>query len=114
MKSLNHNYKRIRQKNSPYNTHSLIVKKIITATCLSVAITQPNFAYAIDKVYSPNIEKGEFEIEYLGNSSFDAPQGEEASTNHTLEFEYGLTNRFLLELEGEIENEETSPQNLRL
>lgn len=109
MKSLIHNYKHIRQKNPPFNTHCSLIKRIMTAVCINMAFIQPNLAYAIDKIYSPNIEKGELEIEYIGNSSFDAPQEENAATNHALEIEYGLTDRFLLELEGEIENEESEP-----
>lgn len=80
---------------------------LLYAFCLSLTgIFLHTPAYAIDKIYSPKIEKGELEIEYLGNGKFDRTDGKEQSTEHALELEYGVTDRFLIETEGELENEE--------
>lgn len=62
------------------------------------SIATPSFA--LDKIYSPNIVKGEIELEYsLSNTiSDDATKNNEAE--HEFELEYAPSDHFKLELEG--------------
>ena len=62
-------------------------------------------ASAIDKIYSPNITKGEFEMEYGGSTTFDGNHDKNDLEAHEVELEYGLTDRIQLELNSSFENQ---------
>ena len=62
-------------------------------------------AFAADKIYSPNVVKGELEMEYSGSATFDHRHDKNHVQEHELEMEYGFTDRFSLELNGELEKE---------
>lgn len=77
------------------------------ASCLAITTSSP--ALAVSSLQSPNVHKGEFEIEYSGSTTFDGNPGQDGETEHEIEFEYGLTDRISLELEGEIVSEPGEP-----
>ena len=62
-------------------------------------------AFASDKVYSPNIVKGELEIEYAGSHTFSANPAKNNAQSHEIEFEYTPTDHLKLELEGSYKQE---------
>lgn len=64
-----------------------------------------NSALAIDRIYSPNVVKGELELEYSGNRTFDRDPAKNNVQSHEFEAEYGLTNRLMVQIEGEYEKE---------
>lgn len=68
-------------------------------------------AHAIDKIYSPNVVKGEAELEYAGSRTFDADKSKNNAQSHEFELEYGLTDRLVLEMAGEYEKQ--SPDHTR-
>jgi len=68
------------------------------ALFLSFIMVQP--AYAIDKVYSPNVTKGELEVEYSGSTTFDGNHDKRNLEGHEVELEYGIADRIMLELAG--------------
>ena len=74
------------------------------ATC-SFILLSANQAAAIDKIYSPNVTKGEFEIEYGGSTTFDNNHSKNNIQEHETELEYGLTDRIQLELSGSFEKQ---------
>lgn len=65
-------------------------------------------AYAIDYIQSPNVEKGELELEYSGSRTFDKDKSKDSEQSHEFEAKYGLTDRVAIELEGEYEKEPDS------
>lgn len=62
-------------------------------------------ALAIDKVYSPNVTKGELELEYSGSITHDKDPDKDNIQSHETELEYGLTDRLMLELNGSYEKQ---------
>lgn len=79
------------------------MKSFTTFTFLSLLSISP--AYALDKIYSPQIVKGELEMEYSGSTSFDNEHSKDGVQSHEVEFEYGVTDRILVEMAGEFEKE---------
>ena len=70
---------------------------------LSVIVVAP--AFAIDKIYSPNVTKGELELEYSGSTTFDNHHDKNDLQSHETEFEYGITDRLMLELNATFEKQ---------
>lgn len=66
-----------------------------------LALAQP--VWAIDKVYSPNVVKGELELEYAGSQTFSSNPLKNNAQAHELEFEYTPTDHFKFEMEGAYE-----------
>lgn len=62
-------------------------------------------AFALSSPKSPNVVKGEFELEYFGGTTFDNDKSKDNIQEHEFEMEYGLTDRFGIELSGELEHE---------
>ncbi len=78
------------------------IKKISAVIIAISAMTlTTNNAFAIGKVYSPNVVKGELEMEYLGSTTFDNNREKNALQEHEAEFEYGLTDSVKLKISGE-------------
>src|SRR3974390_1716577 len=69
----------------------------------SLGCAQP--ARAIDKVYSPIVTEGEFEIEYSGNTTFDRNDDKNNLQSHEAELEYAPIDRLDLELAADFEKE---------
>ncbi len=57
-------------------------------------------AFAISRIISPNVHKGELELEYQGSTTFDDDRTKDNNQAHKMEVEYGLTDRMKVELEG--------------
>lgn len=74
-------------------------------TALLIATFAATPAYALGTVKSPNIVKGELEFEYMGSTTFDNDASKRGEQEHEFEIEYGLTDRFLVELATEFERE---------
>lgn len=62
-------------------------------------------ALAVGKIYSPNVVKGELELEYSASRSFDNDRSKDNAQEHEFELEYGLTDRLVVEFAGELEKE---------
>lgn len=82
-------------------TYNFLNNKILTFVSVAAVILLPMApAFAIDKVYSPNVTQGELELEYSGNTTFDNTSDKNNIQSHEPELEYGLTNNLMLELSG--------------
>jgi hypothetical protein len=53
--------------------------------------------YALDYLYSPNVEYRELSLEYSGSHTFDAQPDKNAATDHALLIEAGITPRLAIE-----------------
>jgi high-affinity iron transporter len=60
-------------------------------------------AHAVDKLDTPYVVKGEAELEWNASTAFDHRRDRDGAQAHELEFEYGLTDRWLMELSGGFE-----------
>lgn len=74
-------------------THALAAVAVPLALLLVALTAQP--AFALDKIYSPVVNKGEVEIEYSGSHSFDAQHSKDNIQGHELEVEYGVTDYWM-------------------
>jgi hypothetical protein len=54
-------------------------------------------AFALDEIYSPNVEYRELSIEYNGSRTFDTHSDKNNAQDHEVALEAGLTPRWLLE-----------------
>ena len=82
----------------------MLSRSLISALMLAaMGVAQP--ALALDKIYSPNVTKGEFELEYSGSTTFDRHHDQSNIQSHEFELEYGVSDRLALELSGELEKE---------
>ncbi len=77
----------------------------LTITCL----LQSPPAFAIDKVYSPSVTKGELETEYGGSITHDNDPDKDNIQSHEIELEYGLTDHLQLELNGTFDKQPSDP-----
>lgn len=82
---------------------NLLAGAAAICTLASVITVKP--AFAIDKIYSPNVTKGELELEYSGSTTFDNHHDKDNLQSHETEFEYGLTDHIMLELNGSFEKQ---------
>ena len=82
------------------------MKRLLTAAILA-AIATP--AFALDKIYSPNVHKGELELEYSLSHDFDSDSSKNAAQGHELEVSYGVSDRLALEIEGAFERDGEGP-----
>lgn len=62
-------------------------------------------AYALDQIYSPNVEAGEASVEYNGSRTFDKNGAKDASISHEFSTEFSVGDRAVVELAGEFEQE---------
>jgi hypothetical protein len=67
-----------------------VTKKTFALAALCLA-ANASPALAIDHFYSPVVSKGELEIEYIGNRTFDNDSGKNNIQGHEVELEYGMT-----------------------
>ncbi len=79
--------------------------KNVCYVMVALMVTQATPALAIDKIYSPNFTKGEMELEYSGNTTFDKNHDKNGIQGHEVELEYGLTNHVTLELNGSFDKQ---------
>ena len=77
----------------------------VAAAGFTAAIFMARPAFAVDKIYSPVVNKGEVEIEYNANRTFDNNSGKDNAQTHEIELGYAPTDRWLTELTLELERE---------
>ncbi|MDI7776533.1 hypothetical protein [Asticcacaulis sp. EMRT-3] len=75
-------------------------KSAVALAILGIGAVLAFPALAIDKVYSPNVVKGEVELEYAGSQGFSRDPNKNNAQSHEFEFEYTPTDHIKLELEG--------------
>lgn len=68
------------------------------------AIYGSHKAWALDNIYSPNIEEGEWEVEYSGSRSIDSDRTRDNAQTHEVSVGYGFS-RWRPELTGVFEKE---------
>jgi hypothetical protein len=66
------------------------------AAIMLASIASP--ALAVDKLYSPYVEKGEMEFEYFGRNSFDSDNQKDGEQKHQLAVGYGVNDFWFTEL----------------
>jgi hypothetical protein len=54
-------------------------------------------AYALDEIYSPNVEYRELSLEYAGSHTFDDQSDKNAAIDHALVVEAGIAPRWMIE-----------------
>lgn len=74
---------------------------LLATSCLLAA----NPAHAIDKLYKPYVEKGEWEAEYFGTRSFDDNNARDNAQKHKAAIGYGVTDYWKTELYASFEKE---------
>jgi len=82
-----------RLKKAAHNTAILLLLPILSLSIL------PHHAEA-KKVYSPIVEAGEVEFEYLLDYSLDSDPTKNTNTRHQFELEYAITDRWLTSVTG--------------
>lgn len=75
---------------------------LATLTLFVVSISP---AHAIDKLYKPYVEKGEWETEYFGTKSFDGNDAKDDAQKHQLSLGYGVTDYWKTELYASFEKD---------
>ncbi len=74
------------------------VGKIVMATIVTViALAKVNPAFALDELYSPNVDYRELSLEYSGSRSFDTQSDKNNAQEHGLVIEAGITPRWMVE-----------------
>ena len=76
-------------------TTAAIVMLAATGACMLPADTQAK------QVYSPIVEQGELELEYLLDYSVDSDPTKNGSARHQFELEYGVTDRWMTAVYGD-------------
>lgn len=69
----------------------------LAATTATIFASQ-NSAFADTKVYSPNIDQGELEIEWRGNYDIDKRAEKDRNQDHSYSVSYGFTNYWASEI----------------
>jgi len=73
-------------------SHSVNAARIVTATILVTIFTlNSDTAYAHNKIYSPYVEYGEFELEYRGHATTDKRAAKDKNEKHKIEIAYGIS-----------------------
>jgi hypothetical protein len=87
--------------------------RLAAGTALALAsLACPGLAWAIDKIYSPDVVEDEFEIEYSGSTTFDKNHDRNNLQSHEAELEYAPTGRLDLELAADFEKEPDGHLNI--
>ena len=76
-------------------TAAAIVMLAATGICMLPADTQAK------QIYSPVVEQGELELEYLLDYSVDSDPAKNGSARHQFELEYGVTDRWMTAIYGD-------------
>ncbi|MEI7670181.1 MAG: hypothetical protein WCJ33_08875 [Pseudomonadota bacterium] len=79
------------------------MKKFLLLT--TVSIISANSAFALDKLYSPFVEKGEWEVEYFGSRSGDSDASKDNEQKHQLSVGYGVNDWWKTEIYTKFEKE---------
>lgn len=85
----------------------------VTTLCtalLAVVCSTPS--WALDEIYSPNVEQGEVSLEYNGSRTFDSSSAKNDAQEHEVALEYGVNSRW--EVEGSAGFEKDPDGNVEL
>lgn len=95
------------KKNVPVKSDNLKAKTMasVAAGLAAALIFTTSPAFAAFKVYSPNVEQGELEIEAFGNYDFDSRDSKDGKWKQNYAVGYGVTDRWYTEVVAEIEHE---------
>jgi len=88
----------IRQQNS---VRGGLATAAATIVLIVVAVSMVPETSQAKQVYSPIVEKGEVEFEYLLDYSIDNDPAKNSSTRHQFELEYGITDRWQTAIYGD-------------
>lgn len=78
---------------------------LASVTIIALCSFSVSSAHAISRLKSPNVVKGELEVEYKGLTTFDGDSAKDNAQEHEFEVEYGLTDRVKVEAAFELEKE---------
>lgn len=73
------------------------MKRLLTTLTMMAAATP---AFAVDKIYSPYVEKGEWELEYFGTRSIDGDGTKNNAQAHEVSLGYGVNDWWKTEVVG--------------
>jgi len=77
------------------------VGKVSAALLLCMSLSIASGTADAKKIYSPVVEEGELEFEYILDYSFDRDPAKDGSARHQFELEYGVTDRWMTALVGD-------------
>src|SRR4051812_8586464 len=81
-------------------------KKVIFITAMAAFVCIVNkSAFALDEIYSPNVEYRELSLEYNGSRTFDSHADKNNAQGHELVLEAGLTPRMVAEISAGFEKD---------
>jgi len=86
---------------SPMKFRSVSLAGFVMATLVIVTIISTSPAVANDKIYSPHVEYGEFELEYRGHVTKDNDKAKDNNQKHRVEIGYGFTEYWSTAIVGE-------------
>lgn len=75
--------------------------KVSTAVILCMSLSVASGNADAKKIYSPIVEEGELEFEYILDYSLDHDPAKDGSARHQFELEYGVTDRWMTALVGD-------------
>ena len=81
---------------------------IAFVSVISVLVFSSNNAFASHVVYSPYVEKGEYEIELRGHTTFDNNSSKDDNQKYKVEAGYGFTDYWFSAVYAEVEKEQPS------
>jgi hypothetical protein len=68
---------------------------LLCAVLLTITCSTPS--WALDEIYSPNVEPGEASLEYNGSRTFDNSSAKNDAQEHEIALEYGVNSRWEVE-----------------
>jgi high-affinity iron transporter len=86
--------------------------KTIAAFVFLALLISPQNAWATKKVYSPHVEKGEWELEARGSYDFDDRESKGAAQKQKVAIGYGVTDQWFTEVYGKWEKDPDSGHGL--
>jgi high-affinity iron transporter len=89
-----------------YMMNSLPVQKVKTMAVAAtlVLLLMPSSSYAVGKIYSPNVHKGELELEFQAVRTVDDAYAKNNKQTYKAEIAYGVTDRWQTEFLGKFTN----------
>ncbi|MDE2030247.1 MAG: hypothetical protein KGI97_06760, partial [Alphaproteobacteria bacterium] len=72
--------------------------RILGAAVVGLVLAMARPAFAVDKIYSPNVVAGEWELEYFGTRTFDNHADKNDSEDHEFSVGYGVNDHWATEV----------------
>ncbi len=110
----------VRLVNRPLQLNLSTAAALILTVSAGLTLAPAAQVHASDKIYSPYVEQGEFEVEFRGHVTNDKNPAKDRKQKHKLEIGYGVTSRWYTAIFGEwekkpgekLEYEATSWENI--